>query len=349
MDEVQSVSSGPGSSRRSAFLPAIYLQLLCEVSEKFGIAPAELQRILGLSREQLLEPDRLVPIAAARAATEYAFSRAGSRGLGYAYALALSVTLHGPISLIALSSNNLLEVVQALERYFSLRAPAINFHAEVDGDTVTVHVSYLRADDPLRPYLMEVLLMGLVVMAGQIMDHSQAGTEVLMAGPAPTYYAACAAQLPAPVRYDAGDYAIRIPRALMEAPLRLANPSAAAMAREACERELQARQDSREAALTARVRRLLVQSEDRLPTLEEVASALHVSTRTLKRRLQEEGRNFRALVDHVLRERATQMLQEEGLSVSEVAFRLGYNDVSNFSRAFRRWTGQSPSDFRKEK
>ena len=99
MDEVQSVSSGPGSSRRSAFLPAIYLQLLCEVSENFGIAPAELQRILGLSREQLLEPDRLVPIAAARAATEYAFSRAGSRGLGYTYALALSVTLHGPLEI----------------------------------------------------------------------------------------------------------------------------------------------------------------------------------------------------------------------------------------------------------
>ena len=56
-----------------------------------------------------------------------------------------------------------------------------------------------------------------------------------------------------------------------------------------------------------------------------------------------------ALVDHVLEMRATQMLREEGLSVSEVAFRLGYNDVSNFSRAFRRWTGQSPSDFRKER
>lgn len=336
-------------SRRTAVLPAIYLQLLCEVAEPFGIAAADLQRLLGLSREQLLEPDRLVSIAAARAATEYAFSRAGQQGLGFAYALALSVTLHGPISLIALSSNNLLEVAQALERYCSLRAPAINFRADLSDDFVTLHVSYLRPDDPLRPYLMELLLMGIVVMTGQILDHSQAGTEVLIANPEPAYYAGFATRLPVPVRYDQPDYAIRIPRALMEAPLRLANPSAAAMAREACERELQARRLTREDALTARVRSLLVQSEDRLPTLEEVASALHVSTRTLKRRLQEEGRNYRALVDHVLEMRATQMLQEEGLSVSEVAFRLGYNDVSNFSRAFRRWTGQSPSDFRKER
>lgn len=332
-----------------AVLPAIYLQLLCEVAEPFGIPRADLQGLLGLSREQLLEPDRLVPIAAARAATEYAFNRAGQQGLGLSYALALSVTLHGPISLIALSSNNLLEVAQALERYCSLRAPAINFKAVLEDDFVTVHVSYLRPDDPLRPYLMELVLMGLVVMTGQVLDHPQAGTEVWLEGPEPPYYAAYAPRLPVPVRYNQPDYAIHIPRALMEAPLRLANPAAAAMAREACERELQARRQTREDALTSRVRSLLVKSEDRLPTLEEVASSLHVSTRTLKRRLQEEGRNFRALVDHVLEMRATQMLQEDGLSVSEVAFRLGYNDVSNFSRAFRRWTGQSPSDFRRER
>lgn len=341
------VSQGFSSSRRTAVLPAIYLQLLCEVAEPFGIAPADLQQILGLSREQLLEPDRLVPVAAARAATDYAFSRAGQQGLGMAYALAFSVTLHGPISLIALSSNNLLEVAQALERYCSLRAPAINFRATLSGDFVLLHVSYLRPDDPLHRYFMELLLLGIVVMTRQILDHPQAGIEVLIEGPEPGYFAAYAPRLPVPVRYGQAEYAIRIPRALMEAPLRLANPNAAAMAREVCERELQARRVTREDALTTRVRGLLVKSEDRLPTLEEVASALHVSTRTLKRRLQEEGRNFRALVDHVLEMRATQMLQEEGLSVSEVAFRLGYNDVSNFSRAFRRWTGQSPSDFRK--
>lgn len=336
-------------SRQPAFLPAIYLQLLCDVAEGFGVAPGDLQQILGLSREQLLEPDRLVPLALARAATQYAFARAGNLGLGFAYARALRVTLHGPISLIALSSSNLLEVILALERYFSLRAPAITFQATVEAEVVTLHVGYPRASDPLRPFIMELVLIGLVVMAEQIVERPQPGTEVLMEGQEPAYYARFAGQLPAPVHYGASEYAIRIPRVLMEAPLRLADANAAAMAREACERELQARQVGRDDALTARVRVLLAQSDERLPSLEEVASSLHVSTRTLKRRLQEEGRNFRALVDHVLEERATQMLQEEGLSVSEVAFRLGYNDVSNFSRAFRRWTGQSPSDFKKEK
>jgi len=343
------VSSGHNSSRHAASIPAIYLLLLCDVAEGFGLPATELQDILGLSREQLLQPDRMVALAPTRAATLHAYARAGHRGLGFAYAKALRVTLHGPISLIALSSNNLLEVMHALERYFSLRAPAFHFSADVGPEFVTVKIDYPGRNDPLRPFIMELLLMGLVVMTTQILDRPQTGTEMHMQGPVPEYYDSLAAELPVPVHYGQAEYALRVPRSLMEAPLRLADPNAAAMAREACERELQARKTDREEALTARVRTVLTAGKDRLPTLEEVADTLHVSTRTLKRRLQEEGRNFRALVDHVLRERATQMLQEEGLSVSEVAFRLGYNDVSNFSRAFRRWTGQSPSDFRKER
>lgn len=343
------MSTGHNSSRHAASIPAIYLLLLCDVAEGFGLPAAELQQIFGLSREQLLEPERMVPLAAARAATLRAYAHAGQRGLGFAYARALRVTLHGPISLIALSSNHLLEVMHALERYFSLRAPAFHFSADVGPVFVTIKVDYPGRNDPLRPFIMELLLMGLVVMTAQILDCPLTGTEVHMQGSAPEYYAGLAAQLPVPVRYTQTEYALRVPRALMETPLRLADPTAAAMAREACERELQARNSLREEALTARVRMVLMAGKDRLPTLDEVADTLHVSTRTLKRRLQEEGRNFRALMDHVLCERSMQMLQEEGLSVSEVAFRLGYNDVSNFSRAFRRWTGQSPSDFRKER
>lgn len=343
------MSTGHNSSRHAASIPAIYFLLLCDVAEGLGVSAAELQDILSLSREQLLESERMVPLDTARAATQYAYDRAGSRGLSFAYARALRVTLHGPISLIALSSNNLMEVMHALERYFSLRAPAFHFSAEVGAEFVIVKVDYPGRNDPLRPFIMELLLMGLVIMTAQILDRPQTGTEMFMQGPAPEYYASLLEELPVPVRYAQAEYALRVPRALMEAPLRLADPNAAAMAREACEREWQARNTNRDEVLTSRVRTVLMASKDRLPTLDEVADTLHVSTRTLKRRLQEEGRNFRALMDHVLCERATQMLQEEGLSVSEVAFRLGYNDVSNFSRAFRRWTGQSPSDFRKDR
>lgn len=80
----------------------------------------------------------------------------------------------------------------------------------------------------------------------------------------------------------------------------------------------------------------------------KVASALYMSVRTLHNRLAEAGTTYQALLDRTRRELAEQYMQQQNISVSEVAYLLGFSDCSNFSRAFHRWTGKSPSDFRDE-
>jgi AraC-like DNA-binding protein len=79
---------------------------------------------------------------------------------------------------------------------------------------------------------------------------------------------------------------------------------------------------------------------------EGLARALAVSTRSLQRRLAEESTSFSDLLDEVRREMAVSQMNHGTVSVTEVAFLLGFADLSSFSRAFRRWTGQSPSAYR---
>ena len=78
------------------------------------------------------------------------------------------------------------------------------------------------------------------------------------------------------------------------------------------------------------------------PNLKAAAAASNCSTRTLDRRLREEGTSFRKLVAEVRHQQAMEWLGEGHARISDVAARLGYNDVSNFSRAFRRAAGKSP-------
>ncbi len=73
-----------------------------------------------------------------------------------------------------------------------------------------------------------------------------------------------------------------------------------------------------------------------------------MSVRTLHNRLAESGTTYQQLLDRTRRELAEQYMQQPNISVSEVAYLLGFSDCSNFSRAFHRWTGQSPSDFREQ-
>ena len=81
------------------------------------------------------------------------------------------------------------------------------------------------------------------------------------------------------------------------------------------------------------------------PGLEQMAETLHVNARTLHRALQREGWSFNAMVEEQRRYVAHDLLTVGGVSVSEMAERLGYSEVSNFSRAFRRWYGVSPGRY----
>ena len=86
--------------------------------------------------------------------------------------------------------------------------------------------------------------------------------------------------------------------------------------------------------------------QDGAPSLEEVASGLKMSARTLQRRLGAHDLQFSALVDETRRELAEDHLAHSNLALAEVAFVLGYADLATFIRAFKRWTGQTPKAFR---
>ncbi|MBS2033144.1 MAG: AraC family transcriptional regulator [Deltaproteobacteria bacterium] len=82
------------------------------------------------------------------------------------------------------------------------------------------------------------------------------------------------------------------------------------------------------------------------PRVGTVAQRLHLSARTLQRRLTDEGLSFQALADEVRSSGAKELIAQPQLPLAEVAFRLGYNNFGAFIRAFKGWTGQTPGEFR---
>jgi AraC-like DNA-binding protein len=84
-----------------------------------------------------------------------------------------------------------------------------------------------------------------------------------------------------------------------------------------------------------------------LPAAEQVADELHTSVRSLHRGLEAERTTFRALSDRLRHERGAELLGDPRYSIAEVAYVLGFAELSSFYRAFKRWTGQTPGEFRK--
>jgi len=89
-------------------------------------------------------------------------------------------------------------------------------------------------------------------------------------------------------------------------------------------------------------RTMLRESEDSQPTLGQLARIVNLSPRTLARYLETEGVGFRDLALQVRTERAARLLREGDLSVTQVAYRLGFSDVASFVRSYRNRTGRTP-------
>jgi AraC-like DNA-binding protein len=85
-----------------------------------------------------------------------------------------------------------------------------------------------------------------------------------------------------------------------------------------------------------------------VPTLEQVAEQFHLTPRTMQRRLADHGTRFQPLVDEVRLQLADQYLQDDRLPLTDIAELLGYSDQSAFTRAYRRWTGVTPHERRRQ-
>jgi AraC-like DNA-binding protein len=147
------------------------------------------------------------------------------------------------------------------------------------------------------------------------------------------------------VEFGAEESDVAFPVLLFQEPLLTANPALAALLAEQEPPPALVRRDPFVLQARQAIGALLAEAPDSIG-LGDVATRLGASSRSLQRRLSEQGVSFSELVDEERRELAKTLLSREGTLLCEVAYRLGFSGVSPFLRAFRRWTGTSAAEFR---
>ena len=148
-----------------------------------------------------------------------------------------------------------------------------------------------------------------------------------------------------PVHFEAGRDALLVSEESIDAPNKLGDETIAKFFDRHLEQELASLPN--DAGLGQSVRRVVanVLSEG-VPTLSFVASELGIGSRTLQRRLSEQGHSFQSVVDVARKDLAKRLLRETEYSLAEVAFLTGFAEQSGFTRAFKRWAGQTPRSYR---
>ena len=149
-----------------------------------------------------------------------------------------------------------------------------------------------------------------------------------------------------PVDFSSDQITLRLDKAQMDAPIPEGNlPLMREMERLSLEYIM--RMNNKD--LVGKLRRVLL---DQLPNggadQQRVADALHMSARTLHRKLRDRGTSYRQQLDEVRCELSLQYMKHEQLTVMDIAFQLGFSNCSNFARAFKRWVGKTPNEYRSD-
>jgi AraC-like DNA-binding protein len=264
--------------------------------------------------------------------------------LGFSFAGQAQLTSFGPLSVPLVSAGSVAEIVELLT-YLPLITTAINAQFRPNDQGLTVGLWGHTGDRALD--CLAVTYTGSALLRLLDMLVSDALTVTLhLSWSAPVSLNKLAAEMVLAGRlfFDAPMSYPHVPVNALNEVCRFSDPLAYRLAVAELRRTLD--EQSGATSFSKKVRRLLDEDPGQR-SCQRVADELSVSTSTLKRRLAEEGTTFRELRQSCLRESAMMLLITRSMSASQIATELGYGDLANFSHAFKRWTGRSPSEYRR--
>jgi AraC-like DNA-binding protein len=315
-------------------------------AERYGLRAPDLLAAAGIAAETAADPEGRATHGQVRNLWREAASRSGDPDFGLHMAEWLQPEDHiGLLAYACRSSPTLGESYRRVTRYFALLHQQVTVSLIEAGAEVHLTAHPNQELGPQLRHPPECMLATLLLHGRRGLGQDLRPLLVRFAHQAPADTTEHARIFGAPVRFGAEVHEMVLPRAVLDQPLHNGDARLAALLDRQAEAQLAqltppgGLMDAVHAAVAA----LLEQGE---PALDRVAARVHRSARSLQRHLLEEGTSFRGVVDQVRRDLALRHLAEQRLAIGEIAFLLGFSEVSAFHRAFRRWTGRTPASYR---
>ena len=261
----------------------------------------------------------------------------------------LADRFHGPITAALQSAPTLGHGVDVFVEFFPSRTPYMHMQGRSEGDSFLVELCPLIDLGASKPLLVEAPLMILQQHFDSVYGVDFGAASLMLDYPATPYADRYTRYFKPEVRFDSPSNALVFPKAWRSLPNLGYIESSWSHALQQCEATAAS---SREREMLSRVRTRLCRAFEcstrsrPLPTLEDVAGELHVSPRTMIRRLRFLGTSYQEITREFLQARAREMLGNDEITIKEVAGMLGFDSPANFGRSFKRWFGISPGAYR---
>lgn len=219
----------------------------------------------------------------------------------------------------------------------------ISFH--VENETAILRSHGVQSLGNLLPFVAEFWRSSMTALFSRVLEAPFPTTRMMFPFPAPVHWRNYERMFNCAIEFDAGSMEWHFRADVLDQRCPNANPITAQVCQQFCDVVMAERPG--ETDLVRRIRTACLNSSRRFPPADEIAEQLGLSLRTLHRRLAHEGLSYQSVLDNMRRSVATEFLENTHLMIDEVAERVGFADATSFRKAFRKWTGHSPTHYRR--
>jgi len=253
----------------------------------------------------------------------------------------------GPLGFLISSSPDLQTALDSYRNFLPTRIPISHITSRQNGtDLEYILAIDVEVEEPLYRCIMETFSLSLISIVEFILARPLNEGHLYCNFPKPDYYSQYREYTHCPASFSAKEHKLVIPLEFCNSKNSYSDHCVYDVALKQCQ-DITTKIKSNADTTVHRVQTVLLSHPQGKLTESEVATALFISKRTLARRLQKENTSFREIQEHILSQMASDYLLNTKLPVETIAYLLNYHDGANFRRAFQRWYGTTPSEYRK--
>jgi AraC-like DNA-binding protein len=327
--------------------PVIYARLFLDVLAEQGVQAGEVLAGTGLSPVDLADPKNLMTIAQQIRIYANIAQVCSHPTIGLLQGQQIKPHHHGVWGYAMQTAAYLGQAIRIFNQYFDVAGPIARQIMQVDGTVARWISRDVLLKGPGRRVAVEEMISGNYALCQHLSDGKFKLQELRLDYPAPTGHEAYEDLFQCPVLFDQDMIEMRFDASLLNLKLKYADPETERICEEQCRQLLEHLGITGD--IVDRVRKIIYESPCDRRDVDAVASKLCMSSRTLRRHLANSNTSFRSVLNEVRQALAIDYLCSTDISVDEISFLLGYSETSNFRHAFKQWTGESPTGYRKQR
>lgn len=327
-----------------ANIPAYLLRCLVATLSDFGVDAARLCQGLGFTVDDLANPACRISFRQGSILIRRGLEMVPGKALGLHIGERETIASIGLVGYAMMTSPTLGDATRLGMSQQKFTGSMLEFDFKMNKQVAMVTASNRFHQPDIQQFLVEEAFASFLQVVRGLVGNSFVPKCVELSYPAPVYADEYNRVFQCPVLFGQKTNAFIADIDWIAKPLLTYDPLSHRQALEFVEMSFSRERENVD--LFESVERVVRQNLKNLPTFSEIAQKLCLSERTLRRRLADKGVSYQSLLDMVRKNRTLEMLENSKLSIEQIALEVGFSDSHNFRRAFKRWTGSTPSEMR---